>query len=172
MDEKELAENRPIPILVPKERSVEAPQPHESSCAFTLNEKALLNVLLQDHIKDRIAAVVSVAGTFRKGKSFLLDFFLRYLNFTVRVILVSEWLVRLFNSQIFPFILQYSLPSKKPTSKSWLGDEHTPLEGFSWRGGSQADTTGILMWSEIFCTVLPEGEKVSTGIRRSSPLQR
>uniref|UniRef100_T1H2D5 GB1/RHD3-type G domain-containing protein n=1 Tax=Megaselia scalaris TaxID=36166 RepID=T1H2D5_MEGSC len=32
----------------------------------------------------------------------------------------------------------------------WLGDEDKPLEGFSWRGGSERDTTGILMWSEIF----------------------
>jgi hypothetical protein len=42
----------------------------------------------------------------------------------------------------------------------WLGDEDTPLEGFSWRGGSERDTTGILMWSEVFVVDLPSGEKV------------
>lgn len=43
----------------------------------------------------------------------------------------------------------------------WLGPEDVPLEGFSWRGGSERETTGILMWSEIFLTTLPNGEKVS-----------
>lgn len=46
---------------------------------FVLDEDALTDVLLQDHVKDRFVVVVSVAGAFRKGKSFLLDFFLRYM---------------------------------------------------------------------------------------------
>lgn len=43
----------------------------------------------------------------------------------------------------------------------WLGGEDDPLEGFSWRGGSERDTTGILMWSQIFKATLDDGEKVS-----------
>jgi hypothetical protein len=31
-----------------------------------------------------------------------------------------------------------------------MGDDKEPLTGFSWRGGSERDTTGILMWSDIF----------------------
>lgn len=65
-------EGHPIPILLSQEQHV-----------FTLNEEALEKVLLQDHIKDRNAVVVSVAGAFRKGKSFILDFFLRFMNHTV-----------------------------------------------------------------------------------------
>jgi atlastin len=42
----------------------------------------------------------------------------------------------------------------------WLGADDEPLEGFSWRGGSERDTTGILMWSEIFKATLDSGEKV------------
>lgn len=47
--------------------------------SFELDEDALASILLQDHVKDKNVAVVSVAGAFRKGKSFLLDFFLRYM---------------------------------------------------------------------------------------------
>lgn len=41
-----------------------------------------------------------------------------------------------------------------------MGPENVPLEGFSWRGGSERDTTGILMWSEIFLATLPNKEEV------------
>ncbi|VVD01469.1 unnamed protein product, partial [Leptidea sinapis] len=41
----------------------------------------------------------------------------------------------------------------------WLGSDDQPLAGFSWRGGSERDTTGILMWSEIFKATLDNGEK-------------
>ncbi|XP_065226800.1 atlastin isoform X1 [Planococcus citri] len=114
----------PIPIVISEEQHM-----------FSLDEEALEDILLQDHIKDCNAVVVSVAGAFRKGKSFLLDFFLRYMNYMY-------------------------MSDKKPTG-SWLGDENSPLDGFSWRGGSERDTTGILMWSEVFCTTLPNGEKVA-----------
>lgn len=62
------AEARPIQIVTT-----------EDDHTFVLDEDTLTEVLLQDHIKDRFVVVVSVAGAFRKGKSFLLDFFLRYL---------------------------------------------------------------------------------------------
>lgn len=44
----------------------------------------------------------------------------------------------------------------------WLGGDEEPLQGFNWRGGSERDTTGILMWSEIFKATLDNGEKVSS----------
>jgi len=48
--------------------------------SFTLNEKALTDILTKDDVKDKPAVVISVAGAFRKGKSFLLNFFLRFLQ--------------------------------------------------------------------------------------------
>ena len=50
---------------------------------FNLDEEKLESILLQPDIQNKCAVVVSVAGAFRKGKSFLLDFFLRYLNVDV-----------------------------------------------------------------------------------------
>ncbi|XP_065307611.2 atlastin-3-like [Dermacentor albipictus] len=45
-----------------------------------LDEVSLKRILLDDRVKDKPIAVVSVAGGFRTGKSFLLGFFLRYLH--------------------------------------------------------------------------------------------
>lgn len=53
---------------------------------FELDEEALSEILLHDDVKDRNVVVVSVAGAFRKGKSFLLDFFLRYMDCKVHII--------------------------------------------------------------------------------------
>ncbi|KAL6421907.1 hypothetical protein ACFW04_010803 [Cataglyphis niger] len=103
---------------------------------FELDEEALSEILLHDDVKDRSVVVVSVAGAFRKGKSFLLDFFLRYMN------------------------CKYTQNNTDNTD-SWLGAEDEPLSGFSWRGGSERDTTGILMWSKVYPTTLANGEKIA-----------
>ncbi|XP_017778827.1 PREDICTED: atlastin-like [Nicrophorus vespilloides] len=101
---------------------------------FSLDEEQLSHVLLREDIKDRYVVVVSVVGACRKGKSFILDFFLRYLN--VKYI------------------------ENKSTS-DWLGPQDVPLEGFSWRGGYERETTGIQMWSEVFLGELDSGDKVA-----------
>ncbi|TGZ54330.1 Uncharacterized protein DBV15_08198 [Temnothorax longispinosus] len=101
---------------------------------FELDEAALSEILLHDDVKDRNVVVVSVAGAFRKGKSFLLDFFLRYMN------------------------NKYTLHND---TDSWLGAEDEPLSGFSWRGGSERDTTGILMWSKVYPATLANGEEIA-----------
>lgn len=56
----------------------------EDEHQFSLDERALERILLQEHIRDLNVVVVSVAGAFRKGKSFLLDFMLRYMYNQVR----------------------------------------------------------------------------------------
>jgi hypothetical protein len=78
--------------------------------------------------------VISVAGAYRKGKSFLLNFFLRYLRCHT-----------------------HSKTNKEVTD--WLTSEQT-LDGFSWRGGSERDTTGILIWSEPFIIKDRKGDDV------------
>ncbi|XP_056590681.1 atlastin-2 isoform X4 [Triplophysa dalaica] len=52
---------------------------HEDNHEFSLAEDVLERILMQEHVRDLNVVVVSVAGAFRKGKSFLLDFMLRYM---------------------------------------------------------------------------------------------
>lgn len=61
---------RPIQIVVA----------NQDDHKFELDAGALEKILMQDHIKDLNVVVLSVAGAFRKGKSFLLDFMLRYFH--------------------------------------------------------------------------------------------
>lgn len=53
---------------------------------FDLNLNNLQQILETDEIKNRHAVVVSIAGAFRKGKSFLLSLILRYLSAQVTTI--------------------------------------------------------------------------------------
>lgn len=46
---------------------------------------ALKRILEADDIKDHEVVIVSVAGELRKGKSFLLNFFLKYLYAQVKI---------------------------------------------------------------------------------------
>ncbi|XP_066595358.1 atlastin isoform X2 [Prorops nasuta] len=128
-----------VELISTNESSINVGQPVQvvlahSDHTFELDENALAEILLAPEVKDRNVVVVSVAGAFRKGKSFLLDFFLRYMNI-------------MYNNE--------------QNDEDWIGTEHEPLSGFSWRGGSERDTTGILMWSKVFPGTLPNGEKVA-----------
>lgn len=46
----------------------------------------------------------------------------------------------------------------------WVGDYNEPLTGFSWRGGSERETTGIQIWSEVFLVDKPDGKKVCASL--------
>ncbi|XP_067103655.1 atlastin-3 [Osmerus mordax] len=98
--------------------------------SFTLDTKALERILLAPEVRDKDVVVLSVAGAFRKGKSFILDFMLRYLH-------------------------------RKDQGVDWLGKDDEPLTGFSWRGGSEPETTGILLWSEVFLVEKNDGTQVA-----------
>ncbi|RXM97406.1 Atlastin-2 [Acipenser ruthenus] len=74
-----MKEARPIQIVLA----------HEDDHNFELDEEALERILMQEHIRDLNVVVVSVAGAFRKGKSFLLDFMLRYMYNKVAVLLID-----------------------------------------------------------------------------------
>ncbi|KAK5886797.1 hypothetical protein CesoFtcFv8_017798 [Champsocephalus esox] len=59
---------RPIQVLLVKDDHT-----------FELDEAALSRILLSAEVRDREVVAISVAGAFRKGKSFLMDFMLRYM---------------------------------------------------------------------------------------------
>lgn len=68
-EEEEVGVAKPVQIVVAD----------EEEHSFSLQEEVLERLLLQDELQDLHVVVVSVAGAFRKGKSFLLDFMLRYM---------------------------------------------------------------------------------------------
>uniref|UniRef100_A0A2A4K8V3 GB1/RHD3-type G domain-containing protein n=1 Tax=Heliothis virescens TaxID=7102 RepID=A0A2A4K8V3_HELVI len=105
----------------------------QEDAPFELDVAALERVLLRPDVRHLPVALVSVAGAYRGGKSFMLDFFLRYLNANRASQLSGEW----------------------------LGSEDDPLSGFHWRGGCERDTTGIHLWPHPIITTLDStGEKV------------
>jgi atlastin len=66
-------------MSLPQAKAFQIVKANEKAHTFYLSEEILSQIILQEDIKDRDVVIVSVAGAFRKGKSFLLDFFLRYL---------------------------------------------------------------------------------------------
>ncbi len=53
----------------------------------TIDEDAITRIILHPEVKHRKIVSLSIVGAFRKGKSFLLDYVLRYLYYTVRFML-------------------------------------------------------------------------------------
>ncbi|XP_075727548.1 atlastin-2 [Rhipicephalus microplus] len=88
----------------------------------------LQRILLADNVKDKPVVVISIAGSYRQGKSFFLSFFLRYLRSNDR--------------------------------SKWMEDTDAPLRGFKWRAGCERETTGIMVWNEVFTMTDSNGEEV------------
>ena len=74
-----MPEEEDNPLEVGRARPIQIVVANEEEHSFTLQEEALERLLLQEEVQDLHVVVVSVAGAFRKGKSFLLDFMLRYM---------------------------------------------------------------------------------------------
>ncbi|XP_072407357.1 atlastin-2-like [Chiloscyllium punctatum] len=113
-------------------RSLQIIRFEKNDHSFQLDTKALESILLGEAVQDLNVVLLAVAGAFRKGKSFLLDFMLRFMY-----------------------------KQKFGSTVNWLGRDDKPLTGFSWRGGSDPDTNGILIWTEVFIVQKPNGKKVA-----------
>ena len=83
-----------------------------SRTRFDLQTEILEKLLENEKVKDKRIAVISVTGAFRTGKSFFLNYLIRYLT---------------------------HLENESGTSE-WLGEENEELTGFTWRRGAGIDT--------------------------------
>ncbi|MFH4976316.1 hypothetical protein AB6A40_003025 [Gnathostoma spinigerum] len=101
-------------------------------CGFKLDENALCSMFNHPSVANKKVVVISIAGTLRKGKSFLLNFFLEYL-----------------------YTLQTA--QQKDVLLDWLMDD-TQIEGFHWKGGAKRDTIGVYLWGEPILIEAASGE--------------
>ncbi|XP_070497769.1 atlastin-like [Chironomus tepperi] len=110
-----------------------------------VNYEELDRIFSHPEIQDRKVVILSVIGAFRGGKSFFLDYCLRFLYAHFPSI-SNPW------KQSFIF-------EKNP---NWMGDSNEPLTGFSWQAGSSRNTIGIVFWSDVFLhTIDISGEKIA-----------
>lgn len=102
---------------------------------FELQLENLKQFFESTNLKDRDVVIVSIAGPFRKGKSFLLNFFVSYLNHHYEKHDVSDW----------------------------IGENEgvVELDGFKTKGGRRPETNGIWMYSKIFTHDYESGKKVA-----------
>ena len=75
--EKAITKHEPVPIVLVNEDH-----------SFSLDEDAINSILMDKDVAHLPVVIISVAGAFRKGKSFLLNFLLRYLNSSVK----EDWI--------------------------------------------------------------------------------
>ncbi|KAG5673110.1 hypothetical protein PVAND_003184 [Polypedilum vanderplanki] len=109
----------------------------------TLTEGSLEKLFLDPLVSDREVVIVSIAGALRKGKSFLLNYMLRFLYANYRSLANPTKVIN------------------ETNATNWLGDENEPLTGFSWKSSTKRETTGILFWSDVFLYDSPMGERIA-----------
>ncbi|XP_070490100.1 atlastin-like [Chironomus tepperi] len=98
--------------------------------SFQDDSDMLKDLFLHEKVKDRKIVLFSIVGSFRRGKSFFLDYCLRYLYANYDSL----------NRQ----------DTKFKKDLNWMGHQNEKLSGFSWRSGAERDTTGIIFWSDVF----------------------
>ncbi|CAJ0916520.1 unnamed protein product, partial [Mesorhabditis belari] len=119
-----------VPVIVLEEEKKSSLFSNKIKTSYKLNAAGLTKILGQKDFIDKKVAVISIAGAFRKGKSFLLNFFVNYLEFL-----------------------------SNGGRGEWLNEE-TPLDKFHWRGGSKRDTNGIYLWSRPYLLEDKDGEEI------------
>lgn len=141
--------NKPAesPVAVPSARQIVSIGSATDSYAFTFHEEEL-NAILAKIPPGWKVSVVSVVGAFRTGKSFLLSWFLRYLE---------RHCVKKGGSSV-------ACRDDETDDKEWYERVQTlnQHEGsFDWRGGTARNTTGMWMWSDPYFLPRSSGEDVA-----------
>lgn len=114
---------------------------------FILNEENLSAIIDKIPINTKVG-VVSVVGAFRTGKSFLLNFFLRYLRSSENSEpdMSEDWMTEE-GGELSEGNLN---DMKNKTNDNNDKDINNCNKSFAWRGGQERQTTGIWMWSVPF----------------------
>ena len=144
--------NFQIMSLPGKPVSILTINPDES---FTLDEDALKTVLSSNEIKNKPICLVPVAGQFSSTcispfhlwKSFFMMCCFLNRSISKRKILLIE--------------LHAPVPRGRGIWKLVEESKSEELEGFHWCGGSERDTTGILIWSKVFTMRTESGQDVA-----------
>jgi atlastin len=142
----------PPPPARPSARQIVSIGTETDSYAFAFHEQEL-NAILSKIPPGWKVCVVSVVGAFRTGKSFLLSWFLRYLE---------AHSVRRGEDGAAGSV--DGVP-RCDDGKKWFERVHTlnQHEGsFDWRGGKERNTTGMWMWNEPYFLPRPSrGDEVA-----------
>ena len=143
------------PLEVPSARQIVSIGTQDDSYAFTFHEEEM-NAILSKVPPGWKVCVVSVVGAFRTGKSFLLSWFLRYLE---------EHCVQRKAKRSSSTTSELSDTSDNNNEdKKWFERVQTlnQHEGsFDWRGGKERNTTGMWMWSDPYFLKRSSGDEVA-----------
>ena len=125
---------RPLQIV-----TIDSLNSEEPSNSFNLVEKNLEEIVskIPKNVK---VGIVSVVGAFRTGKSFLLNFFLRYLRHGDSNDLSESWMLK----------DGLALSEGNLNQNASKTEQSSEPVSFEWRGGQERQTTGIWVWSEPF----------------------
>eukprot|EP01035_Chromulina_nebulosa_P035352 gene35352-47505_t len=147
-----------------------------NSSAFSFNEANLKIILNKIPDKNMKVGILSVVGGFRSGKSFLLNFFLRYLRSSSNDQSLA-WIKAEGEVLVQPEPVLQPDKAQSTNVEDW---EHVPTvdeksgtstppnvatpsslnNNFVWRGGKERQTTGVWIWSEPFIRD-SNGEKIA-----------
>lgn len=105
---------------------------HESDSSFKADENLIQKIFGNERVASLPLVVLCIAGAARKGKSFILNFFLDYLNYK----------------------------EKNPRGE-WTLNENTRLVGFQFCEGDERTTLGIWCWNHVFVIEQNNGQKVA-----------
>ncbi|KAL9183669.1 hypothetical protein ACHAXT_004525 [Thalassiosira profunda] len=147
------------PFAVPSARQIVSIGTEDDSYAFTFHEEEL-NAILAKVPAGWKVSVVSVVGAFRTGKSFLLSWFLRYLEAHC----VRRGGKKKADEARPAVAPPPGFSDMQDEGKKWYERVHTLNQhdgSFDWRGGKERNTTGMWMWSDPYFLPRPNGEEVA-----------
>jgi atlastin len=121
-------QGRPLQIV-----TIDSTNAEEPSNGFNLIEENL-EAVVSKIPKGMKVGVISVVGAFRTGKSFLLNFFLRYLRHGSSDDMSESWMLK--------DGLALSEGNLNQVASNSKSEEQTTAVSFEWRGGQEQQAYG------------------------------